>query len=518
MNDKIKVLYIEHVAGDSLVADNILKKAGIASNILAVNNKQAFITALTNFVPDIVLSDDSLTGLNTINALTIIKQTALSIPLITVTDFPLTKYADSIVSIMKQGACDYVFKDNISTLPDAVVSAIKKHQTEEKLLLGDKHENALKRSEANLSAIIENTSDLVYSLDINLRFITFNQLFKNVMKSVYGFHIEQGIGILSLIIDFDQAMAAKWKDIYAKALAGETLQFVNEYPIPEGKVFLSYSINPIREGGKVIGLSCFSRDITQQKLMEIERERITEDLLQRNKALEQFTYIISHNLRAPLANIIGLTGLAESMEIKNDEVSAIINNVGRSANKLDEVISDLNQVLQVNKALNESIELILLPQLIENIELSIKHLIEQDHVSIICNFEECREMHSLKSFIHSIFYNLIQNSIKYRKPDISPVINISTKVHDGKMNIVYKDNGRGIDTSKYANELFGLYKRFDTSVEGKGMGLFMVKMQVESLGGKITLTSELTKGTEFLLEFPQLQKQFIDLSDITART
>jgi signal transduction histidine kinase len=158
--------------------------------------------------------------------------------------------------------------------------------------------------------------------------------------------------------------------------------------------------------------------------------------------------------------------------------------------------------LQVNKAITENVGLVLLPALIEDIKFSIKNIIEKERVSILYDFEEGGELYSLKSFMHSIFYNLIQNSIKYRRLDIDPVINIKTQMSNGKMTVIYTDNGRGIDTSKYANEIFGLYKRFDTSVEGKGMGLFMVKMQVESLDGNISIKSELNKGTEFLLEFP----------------
>lgn len=510
MNAKINILYVENIAGNAVIADNILKTAGFACHMFVVKSKADFIAALTSFAPAIILFDDLVSEFDALDALTILKQKKSSIPLIVITVSQSQNSTATIVNIMKQGAYDYVLKENISTLPQTIKYAIKRHKTEEKLLLSEIHENALKRSEANLSAIIENTTDLVYSLDINLKFITFNQLFKTVMKAVYGFDIEQGVSILTLIVDFDKVMAEKWHKIYAKALAGETLQFVNEYPVPDGKVYLSYSINPIRETGNVIGLSCFSRDITQQKLLEIEREKITTDLLQRNKALEQFTYIISHNLRAPVANIIGLAALVDSMEIQNTEVGAIIKNVGRSANKLDEVISDLNQVLQVNKAINENIDLILLPELIEDIKQSINHLIEKEHVIITCDFGENSQMRSLKSFMYSIFYNLIQNSIKYHNPGIKPVINISTNVQDGKLQIIYKDNGRGIDTSKYANEIFGLYKRFDTSVEGKGMGLFMVKMQVESLGGSIAVKSELNKGTEFILEFPLQQHENVN--------
>jgi PAS domain S-box-containing protein len=622
-------------------------------------------------------------------------------------------------------------------------------------------EDTLRRSEANLSAVIENTTDLVYSIDSSFRFITFNQLFKNTMKQVYGFDVEQGISVLDLLEDHNRELAAKWRCHYQRSLDGETHQFVNEYPVGEGKVYLNYSLNPIREGGRVIGLSCFSRDITQQKLteiatkksaanfeaiientdasiysidaelryvtfnklyrdnifsafnikikpgdyildcfgengadeanewqeiynralkgkkvefvkefqfgraplfisfsvnpiwengvviglscstrdktrermdeiairkseaslrtifnntdmacmllddqgqivlynnlartffkdnsnqhireglqiaslvekerrqhvhdvlikaksgpavnyqlnrhingvskwfeltwagindqrdqdfgyiftmrditekkkLELEREKITSDLLQRNKALEQFTYIISHNLRAPLANIIGLSDLLTQLDIEDGELNEIVNGIGKSANKLDEVILDLNQVLQINEDINENIEVISLPQLIEDIKFSIRNLIEKENVNIVCNFEDADDLPSVKSFIHSIFYNLVLNSIKYRSPGRPPVIRIGTKLVNEKLVIRFSDNGRGIDTNRHAGELFGLYKRFDTSVEGKGMGLFMVKMQVESLGGHISVISKLNQGTEFQLEFPMGQLQ-----------
>nr|WP_294950021.1 PAS domain-containing sensor histidine kinase [uncultured Mucilaginibacter sp.] len=363
-------------------------------------------------------------------------------------------------------------------------------------------ENALKLSEANLSAIIENTTDLVYSLDRDLKVITYNQLFKTTIKHVYGFDIVTGSSTLALISGFDAEMGEKWKAIYAKALNGETQQFINEYTFGPEKVYLSYSINPIWETEKVIGLSCFSRDITKQKLSEIEREKITADLLQRNKAMEQFTYIISHNLRAPVANIIGLSSLLPGFGADDEDIARVTNSISYSATKLDDIISDLNHVLQIGQMANENIEAIILPQLVDDIKFSIWHLIDKEKVTIQTDFE-VEEMNSLKSFIHSIFYNLILNSVKYRKPAVAPIIKISTGATNGRIVIKYCDNGRGIDTSKHGNEIFGLYKRFDTSVEGKGMGLFMVKAQVESLGGSIGINSALNQGTEFVLEFPQ---------------
>ena len=444
---------------------------------------------------------------------------------------------------------------------------------------------------------------------------------------MYGFDVKQGDSTLEMLGTFDMGFAEKWREVYLKALNGETVQFVNEYNFGGGKIYLSYSINPIWEADSVIGLSCFSRDITRQKLdeialkkseaslraiynntdmayllidddfklvsfnepaqafsiehnqvqliagtpifeyftterrdfiaailtrakngeiinyqlslqnndnikwfevtwagiknreyenfgylltnreitekkkSEIEREKITADLIKRNKDLEQFTYIISHNLRAPLANIMGLSGLLNDLVPDEIECLEIVTGITASANKLDEVISDLNQILQVS-FLNEKNEQVALPELVDDIKKSINYLIERENARVTFDFTEAKSVFTLKSYLRSIFFNLILNSIKYRKPDADPEISITSKPGRGKIHISYRDNGRGIDTIKNKKDLFGLYKRFDTSVEGKGMGLFMVKMQVESLGGKIALHSQVNQGTVFEIEFP----------------
>jgi signal transduction histidine kinase len=103
--------------------------------------------------------------------------------------------------------------------------------------------------------------------------------------------------------------------------------------------------------------------------------------------------------------------------------------------------------------------------------------------------------------LYSIFYNLIHNSIKYRQPGLPCVIQIRSRLLKEGVQLVFKDNGIGIDLKKRGEQVFGLYKRFHPAIEGKGMGLFMVKTQVEALGGKISISSEPNKGTEFTIEF-----------------
>ncbi|MEI9912059.1 MAG: PAS domain-containing protein [Bacteroidota bacterium] len=243
------------------------------------------------------------------------------------------------------------------------------------------------------------------------------------------------------------------------------------------------------------------QDITERKHAETERIKMVNDLMLRNKDLEQFTYIISHNLRAPVANIIGIADTIHSMQLDLEKEKAMKGYLITSVKKLDEVIKDLNQILQVKRDVNEKKEIVRFSELLADIQLSIDSLIRKEDVQFITNFIDVDEINTLKSYLYSIFFNLISNSIKYRSPHTRPLIEISSKKSATTTELIFKDNGLGIDLKKRGEQVFGLYKRFHTHTEGKGMGLYMVKAQVETLGGKISIQSEIDKGTEFKIEF-----------------
>ncbi len=255
------------------------------------------------------------------------------------------------------------------------------------------------------------------------------------------------------------------------------------------------------EGKKPIRIYGILQDITDRKVAEEEREKLINDTIQRNHDLEQFTFIISHNLRAPAANIIGLAEILQDETLTPQEQKEFLQGLTTSISGLDTVIKDINAILQVKREVNEIKELISFSKLVSNVSTSIGNLIAKHHVRIKSDFSEVDEFYSIKVYLHSIFYNLINNSIKYSKPDEEPRIEIKSKKENGKIILTFKDNGLGFDMKTQAGKIFGLYNRFHSHVEGKGMGLFMVKTQVESIGGKITVASELNKGTEFTIVF-----------------
>jgi signal transduction histidine kinase len=132
---------------------------------------------------------------------------------------------------------------------------------------------------------------------------------------------------------------------------------------------------------------------------------------------------------------------------------------------------------------------------LSNIKGNLQTEIQQNEAIIQNNFDSVATLFSIKPYIHSILFNLISNAIKYRDPARPPVIRIHTeKLTDNRVLLSVADNGLGIDML-YVDKVFQLYKRFHFHVEGRGIGLFLVKTQVDSLGGKIEIESEVNKGT-----------------------
>jgi len=127
-------------------------------------------------------------------------------------------------------------------------------------------EEKIRKSEANLTAIIENADAHVYSIDRDFRYITFNSVIRNSLKAIYGIEIKPGDKVFEFLEGIDPAEAREWEGIYTEAMLGKPIQFVKDYSRPGVPEFVHFSINPIWENENVIGLACFARDVTQQRL------------------------------------------------------------------------------------------------------------------------------------------------------------------------------------------------------------------------------------------------------------
>jgi signal transduction histidine kinase len=258
-----------------------------------------------------------------------------------------------------------------------------------------------------------------------------------------------------------------------------------------------------KKTGKILKMIGCNWDITAQILAKEEKEKILTDLTRRNNDLEQFAYIISHNLRAPVSNVMSLSDMLINDDFDDESKPTILKGLDRSVKKIDDIINDLNEILQSRQSINDKKEAISIPQLARDIKLSINNIVIKDNVTFHYDFGEVDYVFTVRSYLYSILYNLILNSIKYRRDEVALVITITAKLQENQIiKIWVADNGKGIDLKRNKDTLFGLYQRFDQTVEGRGLGLYMVKTQVEALGGTIQVESQPGKGTTFEITMP----------------
>ncbi len=350
------------------------------------------------------------------------------------------------------------------------------------------------------SLIINSIDDAIISKSIDGKVTSWNR----AAEKLLGYKANEIIGKTTDHLKPSEVFKDEEKEIIAKVNAGES---VNHYETKRKRkdgeqIDVSLTISSILDmNGKVTGVSKILRDITYQKRMEEERDKNINHLLQRNRDLEQFSYIISHNLRGPVVTILGLTNLMNDANLSEIEKKKIMSGVNASVNNLDSVIKDLNIILQVKGQSNEKKKQILFSDLVNEVELSLKDTIQKESVKILSDFDATDEIVTLKDYMYNVFCNLISNSIKYRQSEVSPIIKIKSEIVGKDLILRFKDNGIGIDLEKYGHEVFSLNKRFNLNIEGRGLGLFMVKTQIESLGGRISLKSTINRGTEFIITF-----------------
>ena len=262
MKDLLKILLLEDCAND---AEDIMRR--LQSNekfnceFKLATGKSAYLQALEEFHPSIVLSDHSLPQFDSKEALAIARQRFPDIPFIMVTGTISEEYA---IDMIKTGADDYILKDRMTRLPAAIMASVQKRkaETEKKML---EQEREFDRN--NLKALINNTNDLMWSVDRNFRLIISNDAFDRMIRALTGQVVERGSNILPE--QFSPEQLSRFQEYYERAFSGEGFTVVEYADLPGGH-WSEISIYPIFNGDMVSGATCISRDITQRKIAEKE--------------------------------------------------------------------------------------------------------------------------------------------------------------------------------------------------------------------------------------------------------
>ncbi|MBX7140871.1 MAG: PAS domain S-box protein [Chitinophagales bacterium] len=369
--------------------------------------------------------------------------------------------------------------------------------TRQKQQLQSRHEMILKEKilegQAHYKELANNISEMFFSMDQHEHFLFWN----HACEWRTGRHEADVVGkTMDEVYPTDD-----WPELKVRLRrALRTKQadtFASEYH-EKGKTYvMQVYVYPASHG-----ISVLMSDVTFQRKTEREAMKLVESLQQKNKDLRQFAYIISHNLRAPIAKIQGLADLFNHDDGSAEFNGRIINGISEELKTLDMVVNDLTDIISIREVEYQSKEEINLSEELSQVKHILSAELNASGAQVIENFTECNEIHSIRGYVHSILLNLISNSVKYRSPERVPEIRVTARKKEHFVHITVQDNGLGIDLAKNGAKLFTLYKRFHNHIEGRGIGLYLVKNQVESLGGKIEAESKPDQGTTFRILLP----------------
>jgi K+-sensing histidine kinase KdpD len=291
---------------------------------------------------------------------------------------------------------------------------------------------------------------------------------------------------------------------------GKTIPFI----LITATVSEEYAVNIMRQGADDYILKDRLQRLPAAVINAIEKYKIEEErqkffnkvlaseasLVLKNKQLVEYNQIVSHDLRSPVSNIILMADIIN--EVTDEaERKRLFTTLKSTAANINEVLNVLVDIAKISEDVNTNSEILFFKEVFERSCNSLAFVINQLDAKFITDFTECPFIVYPKFYLESILINLISNSLKFYSPERSPVISIKTYSEKEKCIMEYTDNGLGLDMKKYGNKIFRLNQTFHNDKQSKGLGLFMIKNQIEAKGGKIWAESEENKGMKFIVKF-----------------
>jgi len=511
MSGKINILIVEDLAADAELIERELRKANILFDSRRVDTKDAFLTALRDFKPVIVLSDYNLPQFSGPEALRLLKQVHDATPFILITGSLTEEVA---VACMKEGAHDYILKTSLTRLPSAVLNALEKAKNVEAKM---RAEAALHKSEEQYRLIAENTSDLICLLDVNRNYTYISPSHREVL----GYAPESLLGdsCFSLIHPDDREMA---EDETRRAIADKKLHRLEvrlKHKDGDWKTFETLGNWIYDSQGRPQHSILVSRDITERKKAEEtlreseEKLRLSEEQLRMSQKLEavgQLAGGVAHDFNNLLTVITGYSDLVLARLNESDDNRTKIEEIKRAALRASSLTRQLlafsrKQVLQP--------KLFNLNDLVADMSKMLQRLIGENIEMTTCCGPEA-PINADPGQIEQVLMNLVVNA-RDAMPNGGRVTVETSRVEIDEgyasthinvlpgpyVMLAVSDTGGGMDaeTRKHIFEPFFTTKELG---KGTGLGLSTVYGIVKQSGGNIWVYSEPHHGTVFKVYLP----------------
>ncbi|MBU2997870.1 PAS domain-containing sensor histidine kinase [Cellulophaga baltica] len=346
--------------------------------------------------------------------------------------------------------------------------------------------------------------DMAYSpfviLNENLDFIDMNRAVETTLN------IEKSDFLGKNILTFFPKIKDNGRlEMYKSVLkTGEPIGF-DDVLLETSEGTLNFIIKAFKIGNclgiTTLNVTGLANTIDQLKKTKVNLEATNNKLKRKNEELEEFSYVMSHDLRAPLTNMGSLFKMLMETNGITEEGAPIFEKAVTVGKLMCEKIKALNNVMSIKSNVNSKEEEIKFIEVLNKFKTNNSEKIIENRTIIKEDFS-CAPIIKYNNLqLESIIHNLISNAIKYKHPKRKPVINIKTKIENNKINLIVKDNGIGFDDTVDKDKIFGLFKRMHDHVDGLGVGLHIIHSVVVNNGGNIEVKSELNKGTEFKITF-----------------
>ena len=250
--------------------------------------------------------------------------------------------------------------------------------------------------------------------------------------------------------------------------------------------------------------------MNKETTVDQEQPLTSNNQYKKIQQLKDINHMMAHNLRGPAGNIKMIAEILMNKNIVESNpdgeatglfpVDEAIKYIHESSTSLLNTLNILMESTDIDLIEGRERSLCNLEYLIGQITCQLGGLIALKKATIELDLEITDIKYPI-SYLESTVYNFINNALKYSRDDVPVIIKISTHMLDGRIVLSVKDNGIGIDLDKYAGKIFQLNQIFHKGYDSKGVGLYLTKMQVESMGGTISVKSKINEGSEFIVEF-----------------
>ncbi|QZK91011.1 PAS domain-containing protein [Flavobacterium sp. CHNK8] len=365
-------------------------------------------------------------------------------------------------------------------------------------------------SENQFKTLVNSNPDIITRIDKNLTY----QFINNSIRKIQNMDAENIIGknIREVRVEVDNQINESFiRHVESVFKTNKTETFEFEMNTNENQHnYFQLSIIPLENkvGELPEDVLTITRNITHQKLYEQELKRninhfelLADGIEKKRKILEDFTYIVSHNLRSPVANLAALLNLLKD-ETDDDMRNMFIEKIDIAFQSLSTTVNDLTNVVRIRQDSEIPKEELFFQDILSNHLINLETQINETATTITYDFNACEKIDYPKVYLESVFLNLLTNAIKYSSPKRAPQIIFKSFIDkDGMISLTCEDNGMGINLEKHGAKLFGLNKTFHEHPDAKGAGLFITKNQIETMGGAIYAESEVDKGSKFIIYF-----------------